>query len=602
LHKLNFLFIFSETLNINIIINIFDKNKQMYYVSKQSSTKNSMIETISFKKLISKYKKLLTFMFLLVCIITGLSLAIPNLTGEVIKMIESNTENWGLISLLFLVVVLLLITEVVQTLVSAYFREKVGYDLREKLLAKITSLNYADVNKVGIGESITLFGSDINNVKNILAGELVLSIKAILLFVTALILLFITNWKLGLIAFISLPIIIAAFAIIFKSVTKYFSLSQTIQTDLNNAISQNIYGSNLIRVQNSQSWENTKFNFLTGESRDISYQIINAFSSLIPIINTISNWTTFGILYFGALTYIAGQIKLGDINTYITYYALLTSPIFIIGFNSQGIARLGVSLKRINNLLALDNKKPTGKYKKEISDKIELKNIHLSYDNKPVLKNINISIPIGKKTAILGPTGAGKSLLINLITGMITPDKGNVLVDGREISDWDSVFLKDQVTCVYQESLIFAGNLKDNIILNRVENEERLEKAISTATLESVYKTKGNISELGGNLSGGQKQRLTLARAIYNNPKVLLLDDFTARVDNKTENKIKTRLEQNYPDTTIISISQTIESIKDYDKIILMMEGEVLSSGTHQELIKISPEYNQIISSQKTID
>jgi ATP-binding cassette, subfamily B, bacterial len=560
-----------------------------------------MSPSITFKQLVSQYKSLLALMLVFVAVLTGLSLAIPNLTGEIIKTLEAQTTNWNLIWLLAGAVGLLVIVEAVQVTVSAIFREKVGFDLRKKLMDKVTTQNYANVNQIGIGQIITLFGSDVTNVKDIMAGELVLSIKAIMLFVGALILLFVTNWKLGLIAFVSLPIIIASFAWIFRSITALFTEAQQIQTDLNNSISQNIYGANLVRVQNSQAWETAKFNYQTGRSRNNSFKVISAFSSLIPIINTITNWTTFGILYFGALTYIAGQIKLGDINAYITYYALLTAPIFIIGFNSQGIARLGVSLKRINELMNSEEQKPTGSHKKPITKGLQVKGVNLEYGGKKVLREINFTIPVGKKTAILGPTGAGKSLLINIITGMIAPTTGEVLVDDKELSKWDTDYLKDRVTTVYQESLIFSGDLKQNVILNRDFDQTKFNTAIDTSTLTKLVETKGAVSELGGNLSGGQKQRLTLARALYNNPQFLLLDDFTARVDSTTEQKIQSRLAKNYPNTTIVAISQTIETIKDYDQIILIMEGEILATGTHKQLLKTSPEYNQILASQKIL-
>jgi ATP-binding cassette, subfamily B, bacterial len=561
-----------------------------------------MTKTITFKQLLTQYRNLLFTMIILVVILTALSLIIPNLTGEIIKTLETQSTNWNLINLFAGVIGLLLLVEAGQVTVSAIFREKVGYDLRKKLMDKITTQNYASVDQIGIGQIITLFGSDITNVKDIMAGELILSIKAMMLFIGALILLFVTSWQLGLIAFVSLPIIVASFAWIFRSITALFTESQQIQTDLNNSISQNIYGSNLVRVQNSQDWETTKFNYQTGKARDNSFKVISAFSSLIPIINTITNWTTFGILYFGALTYISGNIKLGDINAYITYYALLTAPIFIIGFNSQGIARLGVSLKRINKLMDSPEQKPTGDYKKPIKKGIEVNHVNLEYGGKHVLKDIHFTIPVGQKTAILGPTGAGKSLLINILTGMIQPTSGSVLIDDTELSLWDQDYLKDRITTVYQESLIFSGDIKQNIVLNREFNQAKFDTAIDTSTLTNLFQTKGEVSELGGNLSGGQKQRLTLARALYNKPQFLLLDDFTARVDNATETKIQTRLKKNYPDTTIVAISQTIETIKDYDQIILVMEGEILMVGTHKELLKNSPEYNQILISQQTLD
>jgi ATP-binding cassette, subfamily B, bacterial len=192
-------------------------------------------------------------------------------------------------------------------------------------------------------------------------------------------------------------------------------------------------------------------------------------------------------------------------------------------------------------------------------------------------------------------------LLINLLTGMIKPTSGQVLVDDVEIANWDQDYIKDRMTTVFQESLIFQGDLKQNIILNREFDQTKFETALETSTLDELYKTKGGVSELGSNLSGGQKQRLTLARALYNRPQILLLDDFTARVDMETESKIQKLLAQNYPDTTIISISQSIETIKNYDQIILVMEGELLVVGTHDELMLNSPEYRQIEVSQRVV-
>jgi ATP-binding cassette subfamily B protein len=327
---------------------------------------------LSLKSLFQTYRYSLSILFALIAIVTGLSLAVPTLTGQMIKSFENQRADWNTIYILLGVSITLFVVEAIQVVYGARFREKVGYDLRDKLLKKVVTQDYTKVNQIGIGQIITLFGSDINNVKDIMAGELVNSIKAILIFFGALIIIFVNSWQLGLIAFVSLPIIVGAFFIIFKSVTKFFGQSQQVQTDLNNAISQNIYGVNLVKVQNSQSWETQKFDKLTLASREISFNIINAFSSLIPIINVVTNSTVFGILYFGALQYIAGNIKLGDINAYISYYALLSGPIFIIGFNSQGIARMGVSLKRLNELLQNKEMQETGTYKKQIVKGIKL--------------------------------------------------------------------------------------------------------------------------------------------------------------------------------------------------------------------------------------
>ena len=558
-------------------------------------------QTISFGGLVQRYRLSLVFLLILVIIVTGLSLSIPYLTGEVVKSVEAKTANWSLIYALIGVSFLLFLTELVQIVIGARFREQIGYDLRKTLMNKLVTQDYTKLNKLGVGQSLTLFGSDVNGVKDIMGGELVNSIKAILLFIGALIILLVSNWRLGLIAFTSMPIIILAFGWVFKSVTKYFKLAQENQSELNSTISQNIYAANLIRVQNSQQWENLKFGHFINQGRDISYKIIGSFSVLIPIINVVSNWTTFGILYYGAVLFLASQIKIGDISAYISYYALLIAPVFIIGFNSQGIARLGVSLKRINGLLTADENQETGAYQSPITSGFRLIDVNLEIGGKKLLDNINLEIKLGSKTAILGPTGAGKSLLINILTGMISQTSGQVLLDNQPIASWDKDHLKKYVATVFQESLIFGSNLQQNIILNKPFDQAKYNLALETSTLTTLALTKSEISELGANLSGGQKQRLTLARALYNNPQILFLDDFTARVDKDTEDTIYKRLDANYPDTTVINVTQNSASILNYDQIILIMEGELLAIGTHDQLLVRSPEYQHIYQSQQII-
>ena len=548
---------------------------------------------ITFKNLIWQYKKTLGILLGIIFAVTGLSLLVPNLVGTLVGSIEKNNILWPQLWFLGLVSVILFGLEIIQIIIGAKFREVVGFDLRKTLMDKLITQSYTKINQIGIGQVLTLFGNDIDNVKNIMAGELINSIKAILIFFGALIFLFATSWQLGLIAMMSLPLIAGAFGYIFSSISKYFKLSSENQSNLNTAVSQNIYGSSLIRIQNSSAWEIAKFEKLLTQSKEIGYKLVSAFSALIPIINTVANWTTFGIIYFGALSYISGKIQLGDINAYISYYALLTAPIFIIGFNSQGIARLGVSLKRLNEILENQDQIVLSVSDFVIQKSIKLENISLILEQKQVLKNINFEIKLGTKTAILGPTGAGKSQLINILIGVTKPTNGKILIDNLENVE------KQNIAVVFQESLIFSGDIRQNILLDREFDKQKYRLATETATIENLANRQ--TAELGNNLSGGQKQRLTLARAIYDNPQILLLDDFTARVDAKTQEQINQNLAQNYPNTTIVSVTQNIDPIKHFDQIIVLMEGELLGIGTHLELLKTCPEYLQIYQSQQIL-
>jgi ATP-binding cassette subfamily B protein len=234
-----------------------------------------------------------------------------------------------------------------------------------------------------------------------------------------------------------------------------------------------------------------------------------------------------------------------------------------------------------------------------------LKDVSLFYGDKPILKNISFSIKAGSKTAIIGPTAAGKSQLLYLLTNLISPNSGTIEFDGIPSDNYTKEIFHSQIGFVFQDSVIFNMSLRENIAFNDKVTKESLEKAIATAELSDFIESLPQkldtiVSERGTSLSGGQKQRIMLARALAVNPRVLLLDDFTSRVDKKTENKILCNLENNYPGLTLISVTQKIAPVRHFEQIILLMEGEVIATGTHKELKESSPEYIQIYSSQRS--
>jgi len=236
---------------------------------------------------------------------------------------------------------------------------------------------------------------------------------------------------------------------------------------------------------------------------------------------------------------------------------------------------------------------------------IQMQNIVVNYGEKPVLKNISLTIKPGTRTAIIGPTAAGKTQLLYLLTSLIKPDSGSIVFDGIDINDYNKETFQHQIGFVFQDSVIFSMSLRENIAFNELVTDELMKKAIETAELGDFINTLPEgmetiVSERGTSLSGGQKQRIMLARALALNPKILLLDDFTARVDNQTEQKILENVSKNYPGLTLLSVTQKIDSVKNYGQIILLEEGEILASGTHEELLESSPEYVQIFDSQRS--
>jgi ATP-binding cassette subfamily B protein len=246
-----------------------------------------------------------------------------------------------------------------------------------------------------------------------------------------------------------------------------------------------------------------------------------------------------------------------------------------------------------------------GTYISELKGNITLKNVNLSYAGKPVLKDISFAVKGKSHTAIIGPTAAGKSQLLYLLTNLVLPDSGTIEFNDKLLAEFDKQSFHRQIGYVFQDSAIFNISLRENIAFSEKVTDEMLNKAIDTSELRDFIETLPDkldtlISERGTNLSGGQKQRIMLARALSLNPKILFLDDFTARVDRKTEKKILCNLENNYPELTLISITQKVSSVKHFEQIILLMEGELIAKGTHSELMKNCAEYVQISNSQKS--
>ena len=550
---------------------------------------------------------LIIFLFLS----NGATLLIPRILGSSIDNFSKNGANYNINGDLWLlagIAVGILILTLLQTIISVYVAERVAKDLRQNLIQKILSQPISFVNKREVSDLFTNITSDTEQVKDIISQGFASIFSAIIILIGSVILLFSINVRLAFIAIVTLPLIIAVFAFIFKNISSLFRSAQEVLGNINKVINESVLGAMLIRVLNAQNYENTKFQEVNIRSRDIGFKITNLFASLIPAINLVSNFAIISIIWFGGRQVMVEDLTLGEFSAFISYFNLLITPIFILGFVSSFISRGLVSLSRIQEVLqapeapAIDE---STLIRQEVKGNIVFDKVCYEIDGKSLLKDISFAINPQTKNAIIGPTGSGKSLILSLLTGLIQPSGGQILIDDIPLNQWDPKYIFKTMGLVFQESILFNSSLTDNIVFNQSISEEELQKALNTTNVSEIIENLPNklatqISERGTNLSGGQKQRIMLARALVRSPKILLLDDFTARVDLKTEKEIIGSLFANYPDITLISITQKIEPIQEYDQIIVIMEGELLATGTHTELLKSSIEYTQIWQSQQT--
>jgi len=567
----------------------------------------------NFFKFIASYRQKIIYLLVLAFGANGLNLFVPRLIGYFIDQYSQNQQVqwWNITWVLGGLSALVVGFTVVQLAISSNLSETVGFDLRQKLSEKLSrQTNTYIVNKTS-SSLLTVMTSDVDAVKGIVSQGVVAAFSAALLLIGSAVALLQINWQLALLVLTIIPMIVLTFGMIFGKIGNQFRLSQKNLEKINRVINESVVAASLVRVLNSQSSEMKKFDKVNKDSKEINLGIVRLFSTLIPIVTLLSNLATLAILYYGGIQVIEKNLSLGQFSAFLSYLAILITPIFILSFISTSLSRALISFARIDEVLQSEVVESTGTLELDIKGGVEFKNINLELNTRKILKDINFKIRPGTKTAILGPTAAGKSQVFSLLAGLSPATSGEIFIDGEKLSEITPNSFYSQVGLVFQDSVIFNASLAENILfqnddeLTAEQKQERLKKAIYTATLDDLIESlpKGLetiISERGTNLSGGQKQRLMLARALAINPKLLLLDDFTARVDTNTEKMILKRLFENYPQVTLISITQKIEPIKDYDLILLFMEGELLAQGKHDDLLQNSLEYKQIWESQQS--
>lgn len=483
--------------------------------------------------------------------------------------------------------------------------ERVARDLRTRIVEKLSTQSLAYVERITAAKLLTNLTSDVDAVKLYVSQAVGALASSVFVILGASALLLSINWRLGLLVIGVLPVIGVTFQVVLARVRRLFGEAQKAIDRLNRVINESILSASLVRLVDSQAIEFDKFTAANDNARSISLKILRLFSGLIPAVVFLTNLSTLSILVLGGRFVIDGGLSIGDFAAFNSYLAILIFPVIVIGFMSNVIAQAAASYARIGSVLSAPTEKQRGGITSELRGDVELERVNLVIDGRPVLKEVSVKVDAGTRVAIIGPTAAGKTQVLYLLAGLIAPTSGRVTYDGRDLHEYDPATLHQQVGFVFQDPTLFNLTMRENIAFSGGVPDEALKRAIDTAALTAFVEKLPSgldtiVSERGTSLSGGQKQRIMLARALALAPRVLLLDDFTARVDTNTERAILENVRRNYPDLTLISVTQKIDPVKDYDRIVLLMEGEVLAAGTHDELMATCPEYVQIHDSQRS--
>jgi ATP-binding cassette subfamily B protein len=556
--------------------------------------------------LLKPYRGLVTLLIVLALLSNGINLLLPRIIANGIDAYTHKTfDIKAIITEFSIAVVLVFIFGYLQSVIQTYASERVARDLRTRLADKISRQSHAFIEQANPSKLLTNLTADADSIKLFVSQAIVSIVSSLVIIIGASALMLSINWKLALTVIAIIPIIGGTFFYVLKKVRVLFIQSREVIDWLNKIINESILGAALIRVINSQNLESMKFLEANSKARDFGLTILKMFAGLIPVISFTANLSLLTILALGGHYVINGTMTLGEFSAFNSYLIMLIFPILVIGFMSNIIAQATASFQRLNAIFNATDTEEKGTDTTQLKGDIDLKNVSVFYGQKPALKDVSLAVNAGSKIAIIGPTAAGKTQLLYLLTGLINPTEGSVEFDGRSIASYNSEAFHRQVGFVFQDSIIFNMSIRENIAFSDTVTDESLQKAIETAELADFINGLPNklntiVSERGSSLSGGQKQRIMLARALAVNPKVLLLDDFTARVDSGTEQKILANVQLNYPGTTLISVTQKIAAIEHYDKIVVLMDGEIVAEGTHDELMSTSPEYVQIFNSQQS--
>lgn len=536
----------------------------------------------------------------------ALSLFLPKLIATFIDSYLRGTFDLRMLLLQFGGFMLgILFFAALQSSMQVYASERVARDLRSKLADKISRQSYRFIDDKNPSALLTYITSDIDAVKLFVAQTISSLVSSAVIIIGIAIIMLMTDRTLALAVLAIIPIAGTTFFVIIRMVRTFFLQSRAVIDWLNKVINESIVGAALIRVLNSQQFEREKFAHANARARDIGIKILRLFSFMIPVVTFVSSIGTLIVMTMGGYYVINGSMTFGSFVAFNSYITILIFPLLVIGFMSNIIAQAGASYARIHAILAAPDEPAAGSITTPLRGHIDIKDVTVTYGTKYALRHASFSVMPGTKTAIIGPTAAGKTQLLNVISGLITPDTGEVNYDGQPLAAYEPASFYPQIGLVFQDSILFNTTVRENIAFSTTVTDASLQKAITTAALADFLHTLPHgldtiVSERGTSLSGGQKQRLMLARALALEPKILFLDDFTARVDTQTERTILENIERNYPGLTLISITQKIVPIETYDQIILLMEGEILARGTHAELMHTSPEYVQIYDSQRS--
>jgi ATP-binding cassette subfamily B multidrug efflux pump len=555
----------------------------------------------------------------------GVWILFPQVIGRAVDALSHGVTRQKLLTYSLLILTIALIKGIFQFLtrwVVIGISRDIEFDLRNDLFAHLERLSYSYYQRNRTGDIMARATNDLNAVRMLLGPAIMYSANTMVFTAGALAFMLAISPKLTLYAFLPLPIASIVIQYFGRRIHERFERIQAMFSDISARAQENFSGARVIRAYVQEQAEISAFENANQEYIRRSLGLVRLMGMLWPTLELMLGAAVVIVLWLGGREVLLGKISVGKFVTFNTYMVQLTWPVIALGWVINIFQRGTASLVRINEIISqqpeiVDESAlafvngATGedaRLSTNIQGEIEFRNLSFAYNGTSVLKDINLRIPAGSSLAIVGPTGSGKTTLVNLIPRVYDAEPGNVLIDGRPIREFPLDSLRRHIGFVPQETFLFSDTIRENIAFGiaQEDGEARLDDIKAAAEAANIaqdiesfpegYNT--TVGERGITLSGGQKQRTAIARALLRSPRILILDDALSSVDTHTEDKILNHLREIMRGRTTIFISHRVSTVRNADCIAVLHQGRIVELGTHDQLIARNGYYTDLYNKQ----
>lgn len=559
-------------------------------------------------------KIFVTLVLVLTFLQTMSTLYLPNLMSNIVDygVIRGNTAYIVRVGLLMLLVTVL---GGVAAVFASYYGSKAsagfGQRLRSRLFSHVENFTLHEFDQVGTSSLIVRTTNDVMQVQQLVNMMLRMMVMAPLTALGGILLAVDTDPRLSLIIVVAIPVLGIAIYLVMRRGLALFRAMQDNVDHLNRVLRETLTGARVIRAFNRSRYEEGRFDSANGSLTGTSIEVFQIMAVMMPVVMLVMNLSTVAIVWFGGLQINSGTLQIGQLMAFIQYVMQIMFAVMMVSMMAFMIPRGQASALRINAVLEMEPEigEPTRpRHPRSRRGHIQFEHVTFRYPGaeEAALMDVSFEALPGQTVAIIGGTGAGKSTLVNLIPRFYDVGAGRILVDGIDVRDLPQQELRGRLGFVPQRAVLFTGTVAENIRygnVDAIDDEVKRAADIAQAT-EFIAGLDGGfsaaVSQGGANLSGGQKQRLAMARALVRDAAVYVFDDSFSALDYRTDARLRAGLRRYVQGATVIVVAQRVSTVMDADHIIVLDDGRVVGSGTHQELMENSTVYREIVSSQLT--